>query len=87
LLGTPSSANPSANLFVGSLLGHEIVNLVNETSIPHTKNRKAIFGQNQLGRVAGPSLAPSALRTGREGFPFIRLEHSKTPPLNYEEAA
>src|SRR5258708_23283653 len=27
-----------------------------------------------------PSLAPSPLRTGLEGFPFIRLEHSKTPP-------
>jgi hypothetical protein len=25
-------------------------------------------------------LAPSPLRTGREGFPFIRLEHSKRPP-------
>src|ERR1700730_5916522 len=27
-----------------------------------------------------PSLAPSPLRTGLKGFPFIRLEHSKTPP-------
>jgi hypothetical protein len=27
-----------------------------------------------------PSLAPSPLRTGLEGFPFIRLEHPKTPP-------
>jgi hypothetical protein len=24
--------------------------------------------------------APSPLRTGLEGFPFIRLEHPKTPP-------
>jgi len=27
-----------------------------------------------------PLLAPSPLRTGLEGFPFIRLEHPKTPP-------
>ena len=27
-----------------------------------------------------PLLAPSPLRTGLEGFPFIRLEHSKMPP-------
>src|SRR6266576_5805385 len=26
-----------------------------------------------------PLLAPSPLRTGLEGFPFIRLEHPKTP--------
>src|SRR5437868_15047451 len=27
-----------------------------------------------------PLLAPGPLRTGLEGFPFIRLEHPKTPP-------
>src|SRR6267154_5219530 len=27
-----------------------------------------------------PLLAPSPLRTGLEGFPFIRLEHLRTPP-------
>jgi len=34
-----------------------------------------------------PLLAPSPLRTGLEGFPFIRLEHPKTPPLKNEDAA
>jgi hypothetical protein len=34
-----------------------------------------------------PLLAPSPLRTGLEGFPFIRLEHPKTPPMNNEDAA
>jgi|HubBroStandDraft_2_1064218.scaffolds.fasta_scaffold11176_7 hypothetical protein len=33
-----------------------------------------------LSRGRAPSLAPSPLRTGLEGFPFIRLEHPKTPP-------
>jgi len=34
-----------------------------------------------------PLLAPSPLRTGLEGFPFIRLEHPKTPPMNNADAA
>lgn len=34
----------------------------------------------KLSSSRAPSLAPSPLRTGLEGFPFIRLEHSKTPP-------
>jgi len=34
-----------------------------------------------------PLLAPSPLRTGLEGFPFIRLEHPKTPPMNNEDVA
>ncbi len=33
-----------------------------------------------LSSSRAPSLAPSPLRTGLEGFPFIRLEHSKRPP-------
>ena len=33
-----------------------------------------------------PLLAPSPLGTGLEGFPFIRLEHPKTP-MNNEDAA
>ncbi len=41
----------------------------------------------KLSSSRAPLLAPSPLRTGLEGFPFIRLEHSKTPPMNNEDAA
>jgi len=34
----------------------------------------------KLSSSRAPLLAPSPLRTGLEGFPFIRLEHPKTPP-------
>src|SRR5882672_732935 len=34
-----------------------------------------------------PLLAPSPLRTGLEGFPFIRLEHPKNAPMKNEDAA
>ena len=34
----------------------------------------------ELSSGRAPLLAPSPLRTGLEGFPFIRLEHPKTPP-------
>jgi hypothetical protein len=36
------------------------------------------------GAIAG---APSPLRTGLEGFPFIRLERPKNAPMNNEDAA
>jgi len=41
----------------------------------------------KLSSSRAPLLAPSPLRTGLEGFPFIRLEHSKTPTMNNEDAA
>jgi len=40
--------------------------------------QKPFWGQLSSSRA--PLLAPSPLRTGLEGFPFIRLEHPKTPP-------
>ena len=43
-----------------------------------------ITGNSDVTRLGSssraPLLAPSPLRTGLEGFPFIRLEHPKTPP-------
>ena len=45
----------------------------NRSDLEHTEN-------HTWSSSRAPLLAPSPLRTGLEGFPFIRLEHSKTPP-------